>query len=161
VDDYFYPSGWMGDGEKGTQSIELNDKWKENCHSDPTCVRVVYRPGAKGWAGVYWQYPDSNWGDKPGRRIEGATRVVFWARGERGGELVEFKTGGISDPDKRYHDSFEKILGTVKLSTDWQRFEIDLNGADMNSVLGAFAWSANRNGNPQGLTFYIDDIFFQ
>jgi hypothetical protein len=158
---YFYPSGWMGDGETGSKQIQLNDQWKENCHSAPTCLQFMYEPGTKGWAGVYWQYPDGNWGDKAGRAIEGAARLVIWARGQNGGEVLEFKTGGIKNQDKKYHDSFEKTIGTVGLTTEWKRFEIDLNGVDTSSVLGAFAWIANQNGNPSGLTFYLDDICFE
>jgi hypothetical protein len=161
VHGYFFPSGFIGDGEKGTEAVELNDQWTENCHSGPTCVRVVYHPLGKGWAGVYWQYPDSNWGNQPGRKIEGAKKLVFWARGQKGGEVVEFKAGGINVPEKKYQDSFEKVLDTKKLTTDWQQFEIDLNGADTSSVIGAFAWTATKNANPQGLTFYLDGICFQ
>lgn len=161
VHGYFFPSGFIGDGEKGAEAIELNEQWTENCHTGPTCVRVVYHPLAKGWAGVYWQYPDSNWGDQPGRKIEGAKKLVFWARGQQGEEEVDFKAGGINAPGKKYQDSFEKVLGPKKLTSDWQQFEIDLNGADTSSVIGAFAWTATKSANPQGLTFYLDGICFQ
>ena len=161
VSGYFYPSGWMGDGEKGEAYIQLNDQWKENSHSAPTCIRITYHPNKKGWAGIYWQYPDGNWGDSPGRRINGAKRLTFWARGEKGGELVTFKAGGINAAGKKYRDSFEMVIGPVELKKEWQKHEIDLAGADLSSVLGAFAWSANRSGNPDGLTFYIDDIRYE
>jgi hypothetical protein len=158
---YYFPSGFMGDGEKGVEAIELNDHWADNCHSGATCLRVVYHPLAKGWAGVYWQYPDGNWGNQPGRKIEGAKKLVFWARGQNGAEIVDFKTGGINAPDKKYHDSFEKVLEPKKLTADWQPFEIDLRGSDTSSVIGAFAWTATKNANPQGVTFYLDGICFQ
>jgi hypothetical protein len=160
---YFVPSGYMGDGEQGSKLIELNDQWKGNCHPGPTCIRISYHPGKTGWAGVYWQYPTHNWGDKPGRAVESAKKVIFFARGEVGGELVKFKAGGTDDPDKKYHDSFDRTLepDPVELKTEWERFEIDLTGADTSSVLGAFAWIASQNGNPNGLTFYLDDIRYE
>lgn len=161
VSNYFYPSGWMGDGEEGEKYIQLNDQWRENCHSAPTCVRITYCPNKKGWAGIYWQYPDGNWGDSPGRRIKGARRLTFWARGERGRELVQFKAGGISAQGKKYHDSFEIAIAPVEFTQEWQRYEIDFTGADLSSVLGAFAWTANRSGNLEGLTFYLDDIRYE
>ena len=157
VHGYFYPSGFMND----VKQIELNDQWTDNCHTGPTCVKVKYTPGNKPWAGVYWQYPDGNWGDRPGRRIEGAKKVVFWARGQKGGELLEFKAGGINDPDKKYQDSFEKVFGAKPLTTDWQPFEIDVSGADTSSVIGAFAWTATKSANLQGATFYLDGICYQ
>jgi len=158
VDNNFFPSGFMGDGEEGEKRIQLNDQWRDNCHTKP-CVRVSYEPGAKGWAGVYWQYPDKNWGDEPGREIKGAKKLEFWAKGEKGGELVSFKVGGIHG--KRYQDSLEKSLSPVELTTEWKQFEIDLSDEDTSSVIGAFAWIASKNGNPGGLTFYLDDICFK
>jgi hypothetical protein len=158
VDNNFYPSGYMGDGEEGEKRIQLNDQWKENCHTTP-CVRVSYEPGPKGWAGVYWQYPDKNWGDEPGREIKGAKKLEFWAKGQNGGELVSFKVGGINR--KKYQDSVEKSLGPVELTTEWKQFDIDLSDADTSSVIGAFAWVASKNGNPGGVTFYLDDMCFK
>jgi hypothetical protein len=96
IDNYFFPGGFMGDGEvKNAQRIVLNDGWTEDCHSGPTCIRIVYKTGDAGFGGVYWLFPDKNWGDEPGRVIENAKKVVFWARGEKGGELVDFKVGGV------------------------------------------------------------------
>lgn len=158
VDNNFYPGGFMGDGEEGAKRIQLNTQWKENCHTVP-CIKVSYEPGSKGWAGVYWQYPDGNWGDQPGRELKGAKSLEFWARGEKGGELVSFKVGGING--KKYKDSLESSLGPIELTTEWKRFEIDLGGADTSSVIGAFAWTASKDGNPGGLTFYLDDVCFK
>jgi hypothetical protein len=141
----YYPSGYMGDGEgenrKGTEPIDLNDQWTDHCHSEPTCIKIVYHPPSNRWAGVYWQYPDGNWGDEPGRRIIGAKKLVFWVRGDTGGELVSFKIGG--NDRKKYKDSLNKSLGPLKLTTEWKEYEIDLNGADTSSVIGAFSWSAS------------------
>jgi len=153
----FYPSGFMGE----TARIELKTQWTDNCHSGPTCVRVKYVPGEKTFAGVYWQYPDSNWGDEPGRKIESAKKLVFWARGELGGENVSFRVGGIQG--RKYQDSVDRALepNPVSLTTRWQQFQIDLDGADMSSIIGAFSWSVAKDGNPQGATFYLDGIAFK
>lgn len=159
ITEKFYPSGFMGDFTQ----ISLNDEWTSNCHAGPTCVMVKYSPAYKpedlGWAGVYWQYPDKNWGDQPGRKVEGAKKLVFWARGELGGEVLKFGTGGMHD--KQYKDSLDESLGKVQLTAQWQEFQINLAGADMSSVIGAFYWSAGRNGNPKGATFYLDEIYFR
>jgi hypothetical protein len=52
-------------------------------------------------------------------------------------------------------------MDPVVLTTEWKQFEIDLGGADTSSVIGAFAWIASKDGNPGGLTFYLDDIRFK
>jgi hypothetical protein len=108
---------------------------------------------------MYWQFPDGNWGNEAGRKIVGARKLVFWARGERGGELITLKVGGINQG--KYRDSVEKVLGPIKLKNEWQSYEIDLTATDTNSVIGAFAWVASAVGNPGGLTFYLDGICFQ
>ncbi|MBW2038003.1 MAG: hypothetical protein JRI46_00155 [Deltaproteobacteria bacterium] len=161
---YFYPSGWMGDGESGTRYIQLNTTFRESPRlgdTDSACIKIRCQPGPKGWAGIFWQYPDSNWGDQPGSKIVGATRIVFWAKGEIGGEIVEFKAGGIRAPNKRYRDSFEVSRGRISLPRDWARYEISLSGQNLSHVIGAFAWVATRDANPNGLTFYIDDIRYE
>lgn len=164
---YYFPSGWMGDGEKGTKHIQLNTGFRECNRFDDTdgiCIQIRYRPVPKGegegWAGIYWQYPDSNWGDKPGRKIVKATKITFWAKGEAGDEIVEFKAGGINATDKTYQDGFE-VATRIRLNRDWTKYEISLIGQDLSHVIGAFAWVASRNANPDGLTLYIDDIRYE
>lgn len=162
---YYFPSGWMGDGEKGTKHIQLNTGFRECSRSGDTdgiCIQIRYRPDpkGKGWAGIYWQYPDSNWGDMTGRKIVNATKITFWAKGEAGDEIVEFKAGGINATNKPYRDSFE-VATRIKLNKDWTKYEIPLTGQDLSHVIGAFAWVASRNANPDGLTLYIDDIRYE
>ncbi len=105
VTDAFYPSGWMGDRD----DITFDDSWTENPHSKPTSIKITYSAASsqgEGWAGIYWQYPSENWGDKPeGRDSTGATKLTFWARGEKGGEKAKFKAGGITGkyPDWGMH----------------------------------------------------------
>jgi hypothetical protein len=162
VTHYFMPSGRMGDFED--QHIQMNRAFRGGSRqgdTDAFSIRVHYQPGSVGWAGVYWQYPDGNWGENPGTNIRGATKVVFWARGDSGGEVVEFKAGGILNPERPYRDSFERSIGFITLTEGWQRYEINLSEEDTSHVIGAFAWIATRDHNPEGLTFYLDDIHYE
>lgn len=159
INGYYYASGFMGDDtEHIGEHIKLNAQSTANCHPDPTCMRFQYLPGRFSWAGVYWQSPANNWGDQPGRKIEGAQKLLFWARGESGGELISFRVGGIQG--KKYQDSLDVAMdpSPLKLTNQWQQYQIDLKGTDMSSVIGAFSWSIARDGNPQGATFYLDGI---
>ncbi len=58
VDEWFYPSGYMGDGELG--AIEDADVCALDRPADAlgTCHRFTWTPPATsmGWAGVYWQH---------------------------------------------------------------------------------------------------------
>jgi hypothetical protein len=152
----FFPSGWMGDGESGTTFISLARKPMPVNGESKIVVEIHYRKGPKGGAGIYWQYPDGNWGDQPGKSLVGARAISFSARGDRGGELVELKSDGIRG--KRYQDSFEKSLGVVVLDQRWKQYMIDLSQADLSSVIGAFAWSASAADNQGNLRFYLADL---
>ena len=156
----FVASGYMGDGELGSQYVKVVPVVGEKCRgSNVPCIKVSYQRGSKGWAGVYWLFPASNWGTSPGRQIEGARKITFWAVGERGNEVVEFKAGGILD--KPHPDSFEVTLGSVALSKEWKQYEMPLTGQNLKSVVGAFAWVATADANPKGLTFYLDAIRYE
>lgn len=160
VPDAFYPSGWMGDWE----DITLDDASTDNSHSEPTCIKITYSAAqsqGKGWAGIYWQYPDNNWGDKPGGHdLTGATKLTFWARGEKSGETAEFKVGGITG---KYSDSIQSPVstGVIVLSDKWQKYTIDLTGKDLSQVIGGFCWVTHKNQNPHGCAIYLDDLGYE
>ena len=157
----FYAAGWMGDGEQGTKYVQLFEAWEKNPHSAPVCVKIIYNPGPKGWAGIYWQNKPNNWGDKPGKNLKkyGYKKLTFWAKGEKGGEMVEFKAGGISS-GKKYADSFEVSTGKVILGKEWKQYTLDLEDEDLSSAIGGFCWVASKSGNSRGLTFYLDDVYY-
>jgi hypothetical protein len=110
--------------------------------------------------GVYMQYPENNWGDEKGLDLSEVSALTFWARGEHGGEIVEFKVGDINAEDKRYSDTFNRSIGTVTLETEWQQYEIAMEDFDRSCVIGAFAWVVTASNNPNGVTFYLDDVVF-
>jgi hypothetical protein len=158
-DNHFIPSGWMGD----YGDLKINPGWTKNPHSGKTCFQIIYSAkmtqGA-GWAGIYWQHPSNNWGTKKAHiTLTGATKLTFWARGEKGGEkFAEFKMGGISG---EYPDSDSAVINSVELTTEWKKFEIDLKGKDLSEIRGGFCWSASKDDNPDGFTFYLDDIMYE
>jgi len=158
-DNHYIPSGWMGD----YSDLSYDGAYMNNPHSGGTSIKIVYNSratqGAR-WAGIYWQNPANNWGNSPGGfDLTGATRLVFWARGDRGGERIEeFKMGGIAG---EYADSDVVGIGPVTLSSEWKKYVIDLEDADLSIIIGGFAWAANLDNNPRGITFYLDDIRFE
>lgn len=154
-DNHYTPSGWMGDHG----DILLDLAYSDNPHSGTTSIRIAYsalKTQGANWAGVYWQHPPNNWGDKAaGFNLSGATKLVFWARGERGGERIqEFRVGGAPG------DTSASSIGPMFLKAQWTQYEIDLSGTDLGSISGGFMWSANAEDNPKGCAFYLDDIKF-
>lgn len=153
----FVPSGWMGDGEQGTTYLSLSSVTNNVNGVDKVVTRIEYRPGPEGWAGIYWLYPDGNWGSKPGKSLVGASKITFLARGENGGEIVEFKSGGVRA--EQYKDTLEVSIGKVSLSSSWQPYSIEISNQDLSNVIGAFAGivAASDNDN-KNVTIYIADL---
>jgi hypothetical protein len=158
----FVPSGYMPTGE----CIKMDDAWMNNCEEGKSCVKVDYDVAcsSKGrhWAGIYWLNPADNWGDrKGGYNLTGAKKLVFWARGEKGGEkIAEFRIGGVGQ-GREYPDSDTASIGPVILPKQWKEYEIDLRDKDLTYISGGFAWIANVDDNPSSCTFYIDNIRYE
>jgi hypothetical protein len=171
VDAVFVASGFMGDGEsQGPLTIKPSTPGDStDCNGDrPSttaagiCHMVTYvppDPAVKGWAGIYWQYPDGNWGTIPGYSLpSGATRVTFQAKGSKGGEVISFFVGGIINPMNPYSDTVKASV-KVTLTNAWAPYVIDLTGQSYTSVLGGFGWSmAADDAKASSGVFYIDDI---
>lgn len=155
----FFPTGWMGD----LNDIVCNPNCSKSPHNGQTCTQISYSAkGSLGWAGIYWQYPLNNWGEYPGYNISQPKTLTFWAKGEKGGEIAEFKVGGISNKDKPYQDSFGPLsTNPFQLTTQWKEYIIDLTGRDLNMVIGGFCWVTSAAQNPQGCMIYVDDISFE
>ena len=156
---HYIPSGWMGD----YGDIKYDGSSKEDPYLGTTCIKVVYSgQGSQGarWAGIFWQNPANNWGtvDK-GFDLSKATKLTFWARGAKGGERIEeFKVGGIMG---EFSDSDSASISPVILTPEWMQYTIDLSGKDMSYIIGGFCWATNVDVNPQGATFYLDEIKFE
>ncbi len=154
TNNHFAPSGWMGN----TGGIQADDGCTNNPHGGTTCLRFAYTAPAQ-WGGVVWQDPVNDWGDVPGGwNLTGAARLSFWARGEKGGEIVSFKFG-ILGADKKYSDSATGESTDLKLSPEWKRYTIDLAGKDLTRVKTGFVWTLSGQGHP--VVFFLDDIRFE
>ena len=142
------------------------------CHTGADCIQVRYRTGAV-FAGIVWWpktcgstgTPDA-WQQakscacaidllKVGH-FGRVSKVSFWARGERGGEVIEFKVG-----DDTLCPLPGRSSGPLTLSTDWKRYEIDLTDFDLKRAVDLFMWIATDLHNPNGATFYLDDVQFE
>lgn len=156
---HYAPSGWMGD----YGDIKLDDKNTDKPHSGKTCIRFIYEPKKsqnRGWAGVYWQDPANNWGTvKGGYNLSKMSKLTFWARGANGTEVIKkFVVGGIKE---HYPDSVFVEMGPVVLTNDWKKYTINLVGRDLSYISGGFGWSTDLNTDPEGCTFYLDDIKYE
>ena len=60
-----------------------------------------------------------------------------------------------------YSDSDIAGIGPGLLTPEGKEYEIDLRGKDLSYISGGFAWATNLDVNPEGATFYLDDIKFE
>lgn len=156
-ENHYSPSGIMGD----TGDIGLSGGYIPTPSGGKTCLRITYKPkGVKEWAGIYWQNPPNNWGEvEGGYDLEGADKLTFWAKGEKGRERIAlFKIGGITG---RYNDSDSAFLGPVKLSKKWKQYTVTLKRKDLHYISGGFCFTVRRVDNPRGCTFFLDEIRYE
>ena len=132
VDEHFAPSGYMGDGEQG--GIQTVPCTQERAEQSGVCHGFQWTPGEQGWAGIFWQHPDGNWGDAEGFQIPaGAQSIRFSAWGAAGGEVITFGAG-IGEVD-----GFAVTSEAITLNPSPTDYVIDLSGVDYDRVVGAFS----------------------
>ena len=144
---HWYVSGYMGN----TGALKVEDGCAEKPRSGSACMKISYTAN-DNWAGIMWQSPANDWGKADGGfNLSAANTLVFWARGEKGGEKVKFFCGGLKDcafPDTG------KSEVEVELKKGWTRYRIALDGQDLSRMKTGFAFTL---GGP-AKTFYLDDI---
>lgn len=148
----YAPSGYMGN----TDAITMDLKCADNPFSGETCLKVEYS-ASDNWGGVLWQSPPNDWdGQKPGGlNLSGARELEFHVRGAKGGEKVSFMLG-IVDGDHPYRDTAKAELKEVRLTTEWQKLRIPLDGRDLSRIKTGFGWSLAGQGS--SVTFFLDDV---
>jgi hypothetical protein len=174
VSDHFAPTGFMGDGVAAGSVTMTTDATA--CAGEPAaamagnCYTVTYQPqpivapAPSTWGGVYWQYPDNNWGTSPPDTVvAGAKSVTFYAKGKNGNESVTFQAGGITNTISAttpYTDTFT-IRQTFALTTTWTKYTLPLTGLTYSGgVLGGFAWVVTAtNANP--IVFFVHGVVWQ
>ena len=159
-----------------TAAVFINGSWTANPRRGATAIRCEFQnvPGPN-FGGFYLlngvlqgsdTSPRLNFGEIPnaGVDLSGTVRLTFWARGEHGGEQIEFFLAGVGrgDPPMPFPDSSPRhpAQGTrTTLSANWQQYSIEgLSAFDLSYVLGGFGWVADDTFNPGGAVFYLDDI---
>lgn len=173
----FFATGLMGD--LANANVDLYNK--EQPYQGESCVKVVYEktPDSIGWAGLYWQTPANNWGEaQAGYDLQKAKKLTFWARGAKGGEVINIaQVGGIAG---KYGDTGNSAIGPIILSKEWTQYTIDLQHVGfeimfskesrecwpfmepLSRIIGGFGWAASLDANQgQGLTLYLDEIRFE
>ena len=166
-------------GSNGELVKNMDENWKSDPYAGRSCIRCEIGTEGKDWGG--WMFlngylpagetvPRLNDGKQKdaGMDLAGAKELRFFAKGESGGETVEFFTAGFGYDGEwgnklvDYPDSAKKqTLGFVTLTPDWKEYKISLSGEDMHYICCGFGYvcSGTKTGNSTNI-FYLDDIRF-
>jgi len=127
------------------------------------CIAVVYEPGPHGRALLAFN-------SDVALDLRDANNVVFEARGENGGEIINVYAVGARVNESNVNSTggnSEILKGTtfaiakqLTLDKDWQRYEIDLNNIDLSSVTHAFAFEVLKGKGNEKQVVYLDSIYY-
>lgn len=180
----FSPYGWMSDITNLTGLIKVDLDCTDSPNQDTdtnapdekeSCIRTTITWGDATWASVaFISGPDSPpwWGENDRGRHYDLTglpkkKLVFYARGDRGGETIKVQFGLLGD--KPCGDSLHQPVSSdeITLTHDWVRHEIDLSTvapSELAHICNGFGVNIERNNQPDGgsaTVFYLDDIYFE
>jgi hypothetical protein len=125
------------------------------------CQFIKYMPGPIGKAGVAYTPVQT-------LDLTGAQRIVFFAKGQLGGENVAFVAIGKASntipvsPNIFRNLNFGVISKNVTLTNDWQRYQLSLNGIDFKGVTNQFGFIVSKvrtqSQVPSSISLYpLDD----
>jgi hypothetical protein len=166
------PAGWMRGGGNPATYVEMKAGEASECQPGVSCQRVTHRIGG-GWNGVIWwplQCGDSG-NEAAWKKVKDGScgvnvlssgglsevsSLTFWARGNQGQEVVEFKVGAVD-----ILPSPGRSTGKITLSKDWKQYTLDLKGVDLTNAISLFTWVTTDGDNPNGAVFYLSEIQFE
>jgi hypothetical protein len=148
--------------EQAGKMLKVNMACKTDPQAGATCIRVDVRWQDPFWCGVAVSCAPDYWGEtnRAAFDLRRARKLVFYARGEKGEEMIEVKAGIIGD--KPYGDSAKESVssGWIALRKSWQRYEVDVSTVDMSRCVTPFAFVASKDRNGRDITFFLDEIHY-
>ncbi len=177
-----YADGWnhftqrTWRGEYGIKPILLQE-YATVAYSGTTSIHTAINFKQQKWGGFLFLNgalgpgefePILNLGEvDAGMDLTGAQALVFYARGQNGGEKVEFFCSGLGHnelgPQEPFADSAPKIsTGIITLSTEWKQYTLKLNGYDLKRISCGFGWiaQADHNKEQEQIEFLVDEVYF-
>ena len=116
------------------------------------CQIAIYRPNMAGNKGVAAVAYSSN----ETLDLTGANRIVFFAKGELGGERLTFSAIGrpsesLPSTAPFTNITFALVTTNITLANDWTRYELSLNGTDLTNIEYPFGFIVERGRNNSAL----------
>ncbi len=170
VNDLFFPTYNVGDMlEVSSSQMDQSNQMVQSKQmiQSPSSITIEYpySQNGIGEATLIWRYPDGNKGDTDGRSLVGARRLVFSAKGENGGENVQFAVGSFTRDTafiKETTDlSTDGSQERLNLTSDWKEYEIRLAGDLTNIRAGLGCTIFRPAGDTSTITVYLKDIYYE
>jgi len=142
--------------------IKINDRYSHDPKVGKTCIRIQYTAEKKlgmGWAQISFQpTPSDYWNTKRGSYdLTTAKKLFFYAKGETGNEIVEFKMAGFNGKES----SNKKVTtDEIRLTKKWKLYFIALDNVLLSEIIGGIAIIFSRERNPDKATIYMDQIYY-
>ncbi|MDR0986186.1 MAG: hypothetical protein LBL98_00620 [Ruminococcus sp.] len=170
---YYTQKAFMGDNYIQSNIPAMNEA-AGSAYSGKTCIEASIDLKKEPWGGYMFvngvlragsTEPEVDFGESPDAKVDltGASRFVFYAKGETGKERVEFFIGGLGDDGKPYPDSAKYSMGYISLKKDWTKYSIDVSKLDMSGIGCGFAWVTNDTNNApaKAIKFYLDEMYYE
>lgn len=157
INNYIF-SGWTGD----FPHLKIDTRCEEQPVSGTSCLKITYTPAQSGAAygtGLCLQQnPENYWGSlRGGYDLTRAKRIFFYARGEKGGEMIEFKIGR---PKKQFEMNIKGTTGVITLTREWTLHDLDISGMKLDEIAGGFCFFISRENRGASVVFYLDEIYY-
>lgn len=150
-----------------TDSVSIRTAIEHGFDGKGTAVQIkfVNLNDPPNWVGMVVSVQADYWGDTnlPGLDLTKAKKLVFYAKGEQGGEQIQVKAAIVGD--KPFGDSADFPISSkewITLDKGWKKYEIPVDGSQLKRVITPFVLIANKAHNLEGkLTFYVDEIYYE
>lgn len=153
------PSVERGGDAKFYSRLTINNDFIDDMNTCHLCSKITYTPGEAGKAGIAY------FDDK--LDLNGYRRIVFFARGQQGGEIVSFIAIGRSayNPSTKNVDTFLNqdfaiMTKNVTLGEFWKRYEIGLEGTKLADVTYPFGFVITGHESGEDQIFYLKGVTF-
>ena len=151
--------------ENGSQMMNLFLADRTNPAFGATSVRVDVNFLEPWWCGLAVSPHPEKWGDlgtDPAFNLSHAKKLVFWARGNKGGEMIQVKVSTTGD--KPFGDSapFPAKTPWISLTPTWTPYELPLKGFDLSRVMTPFVFVVDKAHNgSEPFSFFLDEVYFE
>lgn len=148
---------------KVTSNLQIDSETLDPDDNCEFCTKVIYTPGKEGLAAIAYEL------DKVDLTL--SKRVVFFAKGQKGGEQIAFLAAGKTRGEgSGIVDNFDKeifpdqgfgiMTNKVTLSNHWHRYQISLNSNDLRDITHPFGFVMTEGKSSTNQIFYLKGVTF-